>query len=109
MYSREFVCGMNDILASSGVFLPCSRIISVVMFGLSQNGGHPSSFFPSATPLFISLLPSFLSTFLLLAIAPPSLLQHHVCALCERPFHGHPYYERGDHAYCEKHFNMVRG
>ncbi|CDQ79650.1 unnamed protein product [Oncorhynchus mykiss] len=33
-------------------------------------------------------------------------VEHHVCALCERPFHGHPYYERGDHAYCEKHFNM---
>lgn len=35
-------------------------------------------------------------------------MQHHVCSVCERPFQGHPFYERGGHAYCERHFDMVR-
>lgn len=35
-------------------------------------------------------------------------VQHHVCTICERPFQGHPFYERGGRAYCEKHFDMVR-
>lgn len=36
-------------------------------------------------------------------------MQHHVCTVCERPFQGHPFYERGGRAYCERHFDMVRG
>lgn len=35
--------------------------------------------------------------------------QHHVCSVCERPFQGHLFFERSGHAYCEKHFDMVRG
>ncbi|KAG5283326.1 hypothetical protein AALO_G00040850 [Alosa alosa] len=33
-------------------------------------------------------------------------VEHFVCAVCERPFQGHPYYERKGHAYCERHFDM---
>uniref|UniRef100_A0A3P9BX55 LIM zinc-binding domain-containing protein n=1 Tax=Maylandia zebra TaxID=106582 RepID=A0A3P9BX55_9CICH len=36
-------------------------------------------------------------------------VEHHVCTVCERPFQGHPFYERGGRAYCERHFDMVRG
>lgn len=36
-------------------------------------------------------------------------MQHHVCTVCERPFQGHLFFERGGRAYCERHFDMVRG
>lgn len=34
-------------------------------------------------------------------------MQHHVCTVCERSFQGHPFFERGGRAYCERHFDMV--
>lgn len=54
--------------------------------------------------LYVPVSVSFLVLLLLCLLLP----QHFVCAVCERPFQGHPYYERRGHAYCERHFDMVR-
>lgn len=35
------------------------------------------------------------------------LLQHFVCAKCEKPFLGHRHYEKKGLAYCETHYNQV--
>lgn len=60
--------------------------------------------------LLFPLLMLHFSHHICIALSLPSLLcvQHHVCTICERPFQGHPFYERGGRAYCEKHFDMVR-
>lgn len=58
-----------------------------------------------AGPAFF-LCPSVLMHSFLLSLRRT---QHHVCTVCERPFQGHLFFERGGRAYCERHFDMVRG
>lgn len=56
--------------------------------------------------LFCCIYASSLQYIHILLLFP--VIQHHVCTVCERPFQGHPFYERGGRAYCERHFDMVR-
>lgn len=35
------------------------------------------------------------------------ILQHFVCAVCEKPFLGHRHYEKKGLAYCEQHYHKV--
>ena len=78
--------------------------LHIPVFHFSCSHWIPSSaHFPFLFSLFIHSCPPPHS------LSPPLLpWQHFVCAWCERPYQGQPYYERQGHAYCETHFNMVR-
>ena len=44
----------------------------------------------------------------LLSVISGYILQHFVCAKCEKPFLGHRHYEKKGLAYCETHYHQVR-